>query len=369
MTKILEVKNLSKSYSKNATAVESVSFSINEGEFVTLLGPSGCGKTTTLRMIAGFEYPDSGEVWLDLNEVTGLPPHKRPVNMMFQDFALWPHMTVAKNIAYGLKISGVKKAEIADEVSRVLELVDLKNKIDSFPQDLSIGQKQRIALARAIVKKPRILLLDEPMSALDAKLRESMQGELRALQKSLGMTFVMVTHDQVEAMRMSERIIIMSEGRVIQIGSPTELYETPATPYVADFLGQANILEAVVIRKDNRALIARVGVTEICLVAPDQFTELGTDLTLCIRPEKIFLEHISSSDHQHENVLQGLVTEVSYSGNNVRYEVKVEPTVQLVDDQQLTRSIASTNLPVVGDKVRCQIPSESISVFAGVHNR
>ena len=192
---------------------------------------------------------------------------------------------------------------------------------------------------------------------------------IRDRQKSLGMTFVMVTHDQVEAMRMSERIIIMSEGRVIQIGSPPELYETPATPYVADFLGQANILEAVAIRKDNRALIARVGVTEIRLVAPDQSTELGTDLTLCIRPEKIFLEHISSSDHQHENVLQGLVTEVSYSGNNVRYEVKVEPTVHLVVDQQLTRSIASTNLPVVGDKVRCQIPSESISVFAGVHNR
>ena len=363
MKNILEVNQLCKTYPGNTTAAQNVSFSISEGEFVTLLGPSGCGKTTTLRMIAGFELPDSGRIFLDNVDVTDLPPYKRPVNMMFQDFALWPHMSVEKNIGYGLMISGEKKQKIEHEVNNVLDLVDLRHKSKSFPQELSIGQKQRIALARAIVKKPRILLLDEPMSALDAKLRESMQTELRELQKTLQMTFVMVTHDQTEAMRMSDRIIVMRDGQIMQVGSPTELYESPATPYVADFLGRSNILAGITQKPVGSRHIVVAG--DIPLAVPGNGNNIPANqpVTLCIRPEKILLKNIDHPVTTSDNILKGTVTNTSYNGNSIRYDIDIGLDINITVDQQLTKSIVQSKVPSPGEQVFCQIPVEAIAVF------
>ncbi|MBO68329.1 MAG: Fe3+/spermidine/putrescine ABC transporter ATP-binding protein [Acidiferrobacteraceae bacterium] len=364
MKEILEVRNLNKVFAGDITAAEDVSFSIQEGEFVTLLGPSGCGKTTTLRMISGFEYPDSGQVILDNRDVTNLAPYKRPVNMMFQDFALWPHMTVTRNIAYGLTISRIDKDTIQSEVSKALDLVDLKAKANSFPQDLSIGQKQRIALARAIIKKPRILLLDEPMSALDAKLRESMQTELRELQKSLGMTFIMVTHDQTEAMRMSDRIIVMRDGQIIQAGSPTDLYESPATPYVAEFLGQANVIDAVVENVGPRHCTAIAGKSVFTLQDIDAIKTQGQPIKLCVRPEKIIILNTDHAPKDDENLVEGTLINTSYSGNSMRYEVDIGCKESLIIDQQLTAAISAITVPLDGAAISCCIPPQAISVFA-----
>ena len=284
--------------------------------------------------------------------------------MMFQDFALWPHMTVGRNIAYGLAIGGVDKNTIQSEVSQVLDLVDLKAKANSFPQDLSIGQKQRIALARAIVKKPRILLLDEPMSALDAKLRESMQTELRELQRSLGMTFIMVTHDQTEAMRMSDRIIVMRDGQLIQAGSPTDLYESPATPYVADFLGQANVIDAIVNNADPNDCSAIAGTNLFKLNGVEDITTNGQTIKLCVRPEKILILGGHHESKDRTNIVKGTLVYTSYSGNSMRYEVDIGCQANLIIDQQLTEAISAITVPLNGAEVSCCIPTEAISVFA-----
>jgi len=363
MKTVLEVKQLCKSYQKNVVAAHNVSFSIREGEFVTLLGPSGCGKTTTLRMIAGFEFPDSGQVILDDQEVSNQPPYKRPVNMMFQDFALWPHMSVEKNIGYGLMIAGEKKTAISEKVMKVLDLVDLKQKAANFPQELSIGQKQRIALARAIVNEPRILLLDEPMSALDAKLREAMQTELRELQKSLQITFVMVTHDQTEAMRMSDRIIVMKAGEVEQIGTPTELYETPRSPYVADFLGQSNILVGKI---NNQAGINYAEIASgqsLAFVNRFEHIQDKTKVIICIRPEKIQIEPKNKENPDKVNIVTGTVVNSAYSGNSIRYVIEIDKKTRITVDQQLMRSIDNSDVAQFGDKVDCLIPPDAISVF------
>jgi spermidine/putrescine transport system ATP-binding protein len=293
---LVEVAGVTKAFGSGPGAVvalSAVSLSIFENEFFTLLGPSGCGKTTLLRLVAGFEHPSAGAIRLDGRDLTELPPHKRPVNTVFQSYALFPHMNVAENVAFGLARLGRPRAEIASRVAHVLSLVKLEALADRRPAQLSGGQQQRVALARALAPAPRLLLLDEPLSALDQKLRREMQGELKRLQRETGVTFVLVTHDQEEALAMSDRIAVMSTGRVLQIGGPAEVYDRPATRFVADFIGEANLLPA--------ALLGRSG---------------GT---VAIRPERVRLAR--AGDGPAETGLPGTVTTLTFLGSDVLYEV------------------------------------------------
>ncbi len=255
----LEVKEIKKSFTEEEAVLDNISLKISKGEFITLLGSSGCGKTTTLRIIAGLEQPDAGSVWLDGREVTGLEPNQRNVNTVFQNYALFPHMNVAENIGYGLKLKKVPKSEIRKKVSQMLELVQLEGYEKRKPSELSGGQKQRVAIARALVNNPEVLLLDEPLGALDLQLRRAMQIELKHLQKKLGITFIYITHDQEEAINMSDRIAVMKDGRIEQIGTPDEIYNHPKTSYVATFVGNANILHGVAESIQGENAIVKIG--------------------------------------------------------------------------------------------------------------
>jgi spermidine/putrescine transport system ATP-binding protein len=301
---LVEVAGVTKAFGTGPGAVvalSAVSLSIFENEFFTLLGPSGCGKTTLLRLIAGFEHPSAGVISLDGRDLTELPPHKRPVNTVFQSYALFPHMTVAQNIAFGLERLGRPRAEIGARVAHVLSLVKLEAMADRRPAQLSGGQQQRVALARALAPAPRLLLLDEPLSALDQKLRREMQGELKRLQRETGVTFVLVTHDQEEALAMSDRIAVMSTGAVLQIGAPAEIYDRPATRFVADFIGEANLLPG--------ALVGRPG---------------GT---VAIRPERVQLSR--AGEGPSDKGLPGTVTTMTFLGSDVLYEVTLASGVAI----------------------------------------
>ena len=310
MSFMVELKRVTKRFG-SFVAVDDVSLEIHAGEFLTLLGPSGCGKTTLLRMIAGFETPDEGAVLLDGVDVTSLPPYKRNVNQVFQSYALFPHLTVRENIAFGLRMQRMPAAQIAERVAEAVALVSLEGFEERRPHQLSGGQRQRVALARALAPRPSVLLLDEPLSALDAKLRGSMQLELKKLQRQLGVTFVFVTHDQEEALTMSDRIALVNGGKIEQVGEGHEIYHRPATRFAADFVGEANLLEAEFASTNGRTVHVRVkGGLELTLPHSVWPAELKQAL-ISIRPEKI---HVSKSPVATLNAFEAKVEEEVFKG-------------------------------------------------------
>jgi putrescine transport system ATP-binding protein len=305
-------------------AVDNVSIDIYRGEFFALLGPSGCGKTTLLRMLAGFETPSSGRIEIDGEDMAAVPPWRRPVNMMFQSYALFPHMSVAQNIAFGLRQDRVPRAELEERVAEALRLVRLETLGGRRPDQLSGGQRQRVALARALVKRPKLVLLDEPLGALDKKLREKTQFELVSIQERLGITFVIVTHDQEEAMTVSTRMAIMAEGRAVQVGTPSEIYEYPASRFVADFIGDTNMLEARVVLADGsrmRVVSAEAG----CEIEADRAVPAvaGETVWVAIRPEKMEVATAPPAGPA-VNRLAGTVADIAYLGDVSIYHVRLE---------------------------------------------
>nr|WP_246776894.1 ABC transporter ATP-binding protein [Microvirga sp. VF16] len=305
-------------------AVDHLSLNIFEGEFFCLLGPSGCGKTTLMRMLAGFETPSEGTITLGDQNLAGVPPYRRPVNMMFQSYALFPHMSVEKNIAFGLKQDGMPKDQIAERVGEMLRLVQLEKLARRYPSQLSGGQRQRVALARALAKKPKVLLLDEPLGALDKKLREETQFELMDIQHELGMTFVVVTHDQEEAMTMADRIAVMDQGRIAQVATPGEIYEQPKTRFIAEFVGDVNILEGHVQGQENglwrvETPSARAPLT---IDDPDEVLHSGQAVAIAVRPEKMVIQRDPPGPGAI-NVLTGEVWDIGYLGDWTVYRVKL----------------------------------------------
>ena len=364
MANILEINNVTKVFRGGVLAVDDVTLGVEEGEFLTILGPSGCGKTTTLRMVGGFEYPDAGKILLDGLDVTDVPPHKRPVNMMFQDFALFPHMTVAQNIAYGLTIAGMKKRDVGREVEEALRTIELFDKADRRPAELSIGQKQRVALARALVRRPKILLLDEPMSALDAKLREAMQIELKRLHDQIGLTFVMVTHDQTEALVMSDRIVVMEAGRIVQIGAPEELYERPETPYVANFIGTSNMVVGSVAEVTGNTVLVRCDGAEIRAIVRDSAPAVGATVTLSIRPEKVKLRQSTEAEAGFD-ILRGKLRDKFFHGESVRLAIDIGADRLFFVHRQLEAGLDQMALPEIGSDVTLGVDAANVILFAG----
>jgi putrescine transport system ATP-binding protein len=317
----VEVERVTKSFG-DFKAVDDVSLKIYKGEIFCLLGASGCGKTTLLRMLGGFETPSSGRIFIDGEDMTGVPPYDRPVNMMFQSYALFPHMTVEQNVAFGLKQDGVPKAEIVDRVATMLELVKLGGLGKRKPHQLSGGQKQRVALARSLVKRPKLLLLDEPLGALDKKLREHTQFELVSLQDKLGVTFIVVTHDQEEAMTLASRIGVMNHGEIVQAGTPSEIYEFPGSKFVADFVGSVNIFEGKLIEDEpEHVRIASDELGATIYVSHGISAPPEAIVWAAIRPEKVFMS--TAPPEGTDNVVRGAVQDIAYLGDLSIYLVKL----------------------------------------------
>jgi putative spermidine/putrescine transport system ATP-binding protein len=336
VTRLFSVRH--KELSGEVRAVDDVSLKINDGEFFSLLGPSGSGKTTSLRMIAGFDRPTSGQILLDGQEVSNLPPYERDVNTVFQDYALFPHMTVGENIAYGLMIKKVPKEERVKRVDETLDLVRLTGFSDRKPAQLSGGQRQRVALARALINHPKVLLLDEPLGALDLKLRQQMQVELKSIQQRIGITFIFVTHDQEEALTMSDRIAVFNTGKVEQVGSPAEIYERPQTPFVAGFVGVSNLISGEVAKRIT-----------------------GSEERFTIRPEKI---HLAGADEKVEGDMffaNGRVRDVVYLGLYTRYLVELESGGDLVVVEQNLKSTSMDVMKVKGQRTRLSWKKEHIN--------
>ena len=308
---LISIRDVTKRFGTEVTALEGVSLDIPAGEFFALLGPSGCGKTTLLRILAGFENPTAGEVLIDGEPMIGVSPNRRPLNMVFQNYAVFPHMSVAQNVAYGLKVTRVARGEIGERVAEALALVQLDGLDARKPDQLSGGQIQRVALARALVKRPKVLLLDEPLSALDAKLREQMQLELVRLQESVGITFVIVTHDQSEALSMADRVAVMDEGIIRQIAPPAELYEQPNCRFVADFIGKVNLFSGRVCgTREGRVLVEIAGFDAVPVPATG---EAAGEVSVALRPEKVRLS--ASAEDAGPVGLSGKVREVAYYGD------------------------------------------------------
>ena len=369
----LELKKIKKSFTEGEAVLDNISLAISRGEFITLLGSSGCGKTTTLRIIAGLEQPDEGSVWLDGREVTSLEPNQRDVNTVFQNYALFPHMNVAENIGYGLKLKKVPKNEIRKKVSQMLELVQLEGYEKRKPSELSGGQKQRVAIARALVNNPKVLLLDEPLGALDLQLRRAMQIELKHLQKKLGITFIYITHDQEEAINMSDRIAVMKDGRIEQIGTPDEIYNHPKTSYVATFVGNANILHGLGERVQGQNAVVKIGNDKVTGNLGDnpqngdaaRYPAAGEKVTLAVRSENILLQEGTTvtGDTGTDNInsmsgLQAIVTEKNFAGGQLSVTLKLSDGTELIASRYgIDASVAE------GQTVRCSfLPTDAVLV-------
>ena len=317
----IRLENISKHFGP-VVAVDNVDFDIAEGEFFSLLGASGCGKTTLLRMLAGFEAPTRGEIYIDGAEVSGVPPHQRPTNMVFQSYAIFPHLTVRQNIGYGLRRQKIEKAEVNRRVDKALEMVKLPGFGERKSNELSGGQRQRIALARALIMQPKVLLLDEPLGALDKKLREEMQIELRQLQQSLGITFIFVTHDQEEALTLSDRMAVMSGGNVLQIASPEEIYQRPVNVEVADFIGQMNFFDASINDiAEGKAKVEAAGLGQMTLPASAKLINSGNKIVVAVRPEKLAVTADKPADA--ESAVSGQIANIAYLGDRRHYYVSV----------------------------------------------
>jgi spermidine/putrescine transport system ATP-binding protein len=309
---ILNLKNIHKNY-QGEEIIKNVNFSVNNGEFVAILGPSGCGKTTILRLIGGFEKPDSGSIFINNLEVNNILPSNRKVNTVFQSYALFPHMNVFDNIAFGLVVEGKSKDYIKNEVSQIAKKVGLEKFLLRTPDQLSGGQKQRVAIARAIIKKPHILLLDEPLSALDKKLRQKMQVELKKLQKNLGITFIFVTHDQEEALSVADKVIVMSDGKIEQIGTPRDVYETPSNLFVAQFVGEINVFDAEITKVSNNKITLYVENEVTYTTKSNENFKVGDKVKLLFRPEDLRTETIKDSKTL-KNVFIGKIEDTTYKG-------------------------------------------------------
>ena len=319
---ILEIKDITKEF-EAFTAVNKVNLTLYEGEIFALLGSSGCGKSTLLRMLAGFETPTSGSILLDGEELIGVPPYKRPVNMMFQSYALFPYMTVKQNIAFGLKQEHLPKSQIEERVEKMLHLVHMEDYVDRKPFQLSGGQRQRVALARSLAKEPRVLLLDEPMGALDKKLREQMRLELVDIINSVGVTCLMVTHDQEEAMTMADRIAIMDRGQFVQIGGPREIYENPNCRFCAEFIGSVNLFDCTLISSNaTQSLLRADDFTHLIELQHDIDLADGMPLTIALRPEKIYISH--EKPEEETNWCHGIVENIAYLGDISIYYVRLK---------------------------------------------
>ncbi|MCD4753630.1 MAG: ABC transporter ATP-binding protein [Anaerolineaceae bacterium] len=358
-TIVLELKNLTKTFGAQGEvrAVDNIDLKIRQGEFITLLGPSGCGKTTTLRLIAGFEFPTSGQVILDGKIIDNVSPNKRPMSMVFQSYALFPHMSVFENIAYGLKIKRMNNDLIQERVEIATQLMNLVGVADRMPHQLSGGQQQRVSLARALVMQPRVFLFDEPLSNLDAKLRVHMRTEIHRLQQRLGFTSVYVTHDQAEAMSLSDRVVVMNNGKIEQVGTPIEIYTKPASVFVADFIGRANFMESEVVNVSETQITFDLFGQSITIPSADYSFESGDAVYLVIRPEAVKFVHDGTG-------IEGDVKQAEYLGSRMEYEIEVQGRFISVTDY----NPRFDQLRKEGDRVSLRIPSDSFHVLSRPDN-
>ena len=349
---IIRLEAVSKKFG-SVIALQEVNLDVFEGEIVTLLGPSGCGKTTLMRLIAGFEAPSSGRIYINDDEMTGTPPEHRPVNLVFQRYALFPHLDVFDNIAFGLRLKKLGKDEIRNRVNRMLKIVDLPDFGDRWTNQLSGGQAQRVALGRALVNEPSVLLLDEPLAALDLKIRQQMLVELKRIHEETGTTFVYVTHDQDEAMILSDRIVLMNQGAIVQVDVPESMYARPRNLFCAQFLGETNLLAATV--TDVNGQTARFDLGSVCVVAPSCGCQVGDAVTLSVRPETVVISDCSNSPPD-DNCLDGRVTDVAFIGNRIVYTI-TDGHARVLRSQE-PRTVTGTRFHL-GSQVRLSWPLEA----------